>query len=608
MLTRVGFICDVTLAGLLCMTSATLAASTAVTVALCPVEDSAGVDAGQLYYAPDGSRQQLTVSTSGDLPASCSTVLLQTEGNVLWSAPAAPMSAGEAIEQVGLLGNFAGDTPTVSEVLVIPQAVLTTMTATEGEIRTEAPAVTDVQPMPLNRSVLPQLVPRTFGLDERVTVNGPGQLRCSPGDNIAGALLTSGRSWVAVDGLQLEIRARGHGRFHVAIGDARRDYLQTPLRLGDLLLPTSGADNYRFSLPDNELPWTSVTLICPAETGELELLSLAISSPEGRLQREQRDAQMSLPSQRGAWLWSPRLWQESAEVIWQTQRQQQLTEIYISIPVNEAGQVADRDSLVRFLTEAHDRGLQVRVVIGDPRDVLPASLPALESRIMAFLRYNRDAPESAQLSGVQLDIEPYLLRGFGRAQPYWRERYLSVIRHVHAMLDSRMSLDLVVPAWWGTHPAWGEQFFSRLPVDNLRLSIMNYHTAAERLRANAMPFLEWGQRASVPVVIGLESGYLPDETHRRYRNNQQAGELWLVPVGDEFVYVLFDTPQSGLPGRPFGFAFEYQVPAGDFTFAGDVARLNVVVNELSLEWQNSPAFAGIAIHGLDDNNVRAVSQ
>ncbi|MBC54612.1 MAG: hypothetical protein CMQ34_12340 [Gammaproteobacteria bacterium] len=590
------------------MTSATSADNTFVTIALCPDEDVTGGDAGQRYYAADGSRQFLTVSADADLPASCTTALLQTGGTVLWSAPAAPMPAEDSIEQVGLLGDFTGETMSVSDVLVIPAAAPAVETEFDVDVDIRMPRVADQPPLPLNESVLPQFVSRTFGVDERVTASGPGQLRCSPGDNIAGALLASERSWAVGTGLQLEVRARGEGRFQVAIGDMQRDRLQAPLPVGELLLPASGADNYRFSLPDNRLPWTSVTIICPEEQGELELLSLTISTAPGRQQREQLDMPALLPPRRGAWLWSPQLWQESPEIVWQAQWQQQLTEVYISIPVNEAGQVADRDSLTRFLAEAHDRDLQVRVVIGDPRDVLPASLPALEARILAFLRYNREAAQSAQLSGVQLDIEPYLLRGFGRAQPYWRERYLSVIRHIHSMLDGQLSLDLVVPAWWGAHPAWGEQLLSQLPVDNLRLSIMNYHTAAERLRANAAPFLAWGKRVSVPVVIGLESGFLPDETHRRYRHHPQQGELWLVPVGAESVFVLFDTPQSGLPGRAFTFAFDYLVPAEDYTFAGDVARLNTVAEALSREWQSSPAFAGIAIHGLDDTRVKTGNQ
>lgn len=610
MVKLVALFCSVTFASLLAVTLVSQAASGPVTIALCPVADDVHDDAHQLYYAADGSRQRLSVSTSDDVLPVCAAATLPLDASILWSAPAPPGPVAGSIRQLGLLGNFTTGTPTVSEVVVIADSNRETEIGTE--IVSAVETVSDDSPLALNLSVLPWLAPQTFGIDERVTSIGASQLRCEPGGNIAGALFTAGRPWAAGTALQLEMRAQGQGRFHVALGDALRDTLQTPLRLGEVSLPTSAADGnagvFRFVLPDNVLPWTSLTIICPPGQGEIELLSLSISSPRGRQQPDLQRAQASPPSQRGAWLWSPQLWQDSPDFVWQTQSQQQLTEIYISIPVDSSGQVADRSMLSQFLTEAHDRGLDVRVVIGDPRDVLPASLPALEARILAFLNYNRDAPTSAQLSGVQLDIEPYLLRGFARAQPYWRERYLSVIRHVHDMLDGRMSLDLVMPAWWGSHQAWGEQLFSQLPVANTRLSIMNYHTSAERLRANAAPFLDWGQQASVPVLIALESGYLPDETHRRYTHHEQEGELWLLPVGDESVYVLFDKPQSGLAGEAFAFAFDYRVPAGDYTFAGDVARLNTVVTELSREWLDSPAFAGIAIHGLDDINIRYGSQ
>lgn len=601
----------VTVSSMLFMTALSAAASTVVSIALCPVSGQPDQNIGdgnaeQVYFAADGSRQRLSISQDDNMPPSCSTLALQFEGGILWAAPATPEQNSSAVRQVGLLGDFATDNPTVSEVIVI--ADVSSETASD----TDTPESTEMPPLPLDRSVLSQFTPRPFGLDERVTIDGPAHLVCEPGENIAGVLLSAGRPWASAMGLQLEIRARGHGRFYVALGDTRRDLLQTPLRVGEMLLsePGAGGDigDFSFGLPDNNQSWTSLTIICPGDPGELELLSLTLSTPQGRLQREQREQQLTQPLRRGAWLWSPQLWEQSADFIWRVQAQQQLTEIYISIPINDNGDVADPEMLTQFVTQAGHRELDVWVVIGDPRDVLPASLAALEARINAFMQYNQNAPEFARLSGVQLDIEPYLLRGFSRAQAYWRDRYVSVIRRVHDMLDGRLPLDLVMPAWWGSHQAWGEQFFGQLPVDNTRLSIMNYHTSIGRLRANAEPFLNWGQRASVPVVMALESGALPDETHHRYTRDEQAGELWLLPVGDESIFVLFDTPQSDLPGQAFAFAFDYPVPASNYTFKGDVARLNTVVSELVHEWQAWTSFAGIAIHGLDDIRVSEGAQ
>lgn len=454
----------VTVSSMLYMTSLSAAASTVITIALCPAGEQPDQSTGdgsadQVYFAADGSRQRLSISQDANISPSCSTVALQVDGGILWSAPATPEQLSSAVRQIGLLGDFATDNPAVTEVIVI--ADISPGPAPD----TDTSPSTETSPSALDSSVLYQRV--------------------------------------------------------------------QPLR-------------------------------------------------------------------QGAWLWSPQLWQQSPESIWRVQAQQQLTEIYISIPVEGDGEIADREMLTQFVTEAGDRGLDVWVVIGDPRDVLPASLAALEARINAFMLYNQNTPVQARLSGVQLDIEPYLLPGFSRAQAYWRDRYVSVITHVHGMLDGRLPLELVMPAWWGSHQAWGIRLFEQLPVDNTRLSIMNYHTSIDRLRANAEPFLNWGQRVSVPVMIALESGSLPDQTHHRFARHDQAGELWLLTVGGESVLVLFDRPQFLLAGQAFAFAFDYPVPASDYTFKGDLTGLDTVVSELVREWQAWSAFSGIAIHGLDE--------
>lgn len=312
--------------------------------------------------------------------------------------------------------------------------------------------------------------------------------------------------------------------------------------------------------------------------------------------------------QRGAWLWSPELWRNKPEFIWQTQTQEQLSEIYISVPIDEDGDIPDAAELAQFITQASSRSLQVWVVIGDPHDVLPAHQAALERRINAFLSYNKSASKSAQLAGIQLDIEPYLLPGFTHQQARWRERYVAVIKQVHQLINGQMRMDLVMPAWWGIHPAWGESLFSALPSENTRISIMNYHTGLERLKTNAEPFLDWGKRKNVPIQIALELGFLKDEHQRRYRSHADTGELWLVSVGDQQVFLLFDRPQTKLKGKAFSYAFEFNVPASLFTFAGNKVRLNQAIDDLENNWRLWLSFSGISVHGLDDKNFSEGAQ
>ncbi|MES2606224.1 MAG: hypothetical protein V4603_14920 [Pseudomonadota bacterium] len=302
---------------------------------------------------------------------------------------------------------------------------------------------------------------------------------------------------------------------------------------------------------------------------------------------------------RSAWLWSPTLWLQSPELIWQLQTEQALTAIYVTVPVNAEGAIENAAALSTFVGAASARSLQVWAVIGDHQDVLAVARPALQARLDAYREYNNSAAAESRLAGVQLDIEPYLLPGFSLAQGNWRERYIDVIGFAREQLGANLRLDLVVPGWWGTHPDWSNQLLDALALPNLSLTVMNYQTNPDSLRNAATPFLAWGQRANVPVRMALETGRLGDEA-RRYYGGAERGELWLLDIGDQPVLVLFSAPVDGLSGRAFSFTEEAPVPAANSTFAGDLSRLARVLAEVEPEWTRWPAFAGIALHGLEE--------
>ncbi len=310
--------------------------------------------------------------------------------------------------------------------------------------------------------------------------------------------------------------------------------------------------------------------------------------------------QASRAQTKSAWLWSPRLWQQNPAAIWRLQEQQQLHAIYVTVPIATDGTLENGAALTTFVEDATAHGLQVWAVIGDRQDVLAMSRPALQSRLHAYRDYNLAASAGARLAGVQLDIEPYLLPGFSLAQDIWRERYLDALAFAREQLGPDMALDLVVPGWWGTAPAWSGEFLGRLDTTGLSLTVMNYHTTAARLLEVAEPFLAWGQGTNVAVRIALETGRLNDETRRYYGGTDGAGDLWLIDVAGTPVLLLLAAPATGLPGRAFTFADETDVPAATYTFAGDLVRLEAVLAEVSVQWARSPAFAGVALHGLEE--------
>jgi hypothetical protein len=253
----------------------------------------------------------------------------------------------------------------------------------------------------------------------------------------------------------------------------------------------------------------------------------------------------------------------------------------------------------------------VWAVVGDRHDVLPESLPLLLRRVRAYLNYNASQPTVARLNGVQLDIEPYLLPGYVLAPDHWRDRYLATVTAVHGTLAQRMPLDVVMPVWWGTHPAWGSRLLSGLQLPGLSITVMNYRTNSEALKVGALPFLAWGQLGNNKVTMALETGTVGvnagggrSETRRRYAGDERAGELWLFDIAGTGVLVLLDGNQQDLPGKAWRRTGESVFEVGNVTFAGKREALRDLLAPLQAEWSVWPSFDGLAIHGLDQAKGR----
>lgn len=302
-------------------------------------------------------------------------------------------------------------------------------------------------------------------------------------------------------------------------------------------------------------------------------------------------------SYRSTWLWEPAIWQQSPEAIWSTVTAFQLDRVYLTIPTT-GNRVMDTDALAAFLSDAHDRNLAVWAVVGDRRDVLPESLPALLNRATAYRAFNDNQPAANQLDGLQLDIEPYLLQGFNLDQDYWRNRYIATIQAVHDTLSKALPMDLVMPVWWGNHPNWGEQLLQGIALPQTSITVMNYRADVDRLRAEAEPFLSWGENAGIPVHMALEYGVLQDEMRQHFYPDS-AGELWLIDIGIHKVLLLLDAVYSDLPGSARKMAFTSEFDASALTFNGDPERLQAAIATLALDWSSWTSFAGIAIHGME---------
>ena len=108
---------------------------------------------------------------------------------------------------------------------------------------------------------------------------------------------------------------------------------------------------------------------------------------------------------------------------------------FFDIPVDH---LYAKPVLINYLRERHPDTSNLTVVSPDVGGVKMAR---------AYAAYNRDAPAQARLSGLQLDIEPYLNSGYQLDTEDWMAAYLDTLSQVRA--QAMMPMDVAVPFWWG---------------------------------------------------------------------------------------------------------------------------------------------------------------
>lgn len=447
--------------------------------------------------------------------------------------------------------------------------------------------------LPLSENILPVALVDSFGQESRASF-ADNKLLCTEGNQVAGVVLHTDEIWPNANDQSLIITGQGSGKFEVAVSDERRTVAQAPLVLGSMEFTRQNtSQTFHFELPADS-HWQSLTLVCPLTQAEISL--------------EQIYIEPVLPEpveQRSAWFWHPRHWLQNADWLLEVAEEQSLSEIYITVPTSNAGDVINPSELAEFIRSASQKNIRIWAVIGERHDVLPENLSLTITRVNAYQDFNQEHPDT-RLAGVQLDIEPYLLPGFTLNQAHWRERYLQTITAVLDEVEQSLPVDVVMPVWWGSHPDWGRLLFDNLTLPGLSITVMNYRTDPERIKRGATPFFVWAEENQIPVRMALEAGPLPNETRLYFSSTPDEGELWLIDVGEQSVLLLLDQAYDGLNGSPYTLQRQDTFSADNLTFANNLDQLAGIAGLLEAEWSAWDSFRGLAIHGLDSIYAEAL--
>lgn len=445
-------------------------------------------------------------------------------------------------------------------------------------------------PLPLGSNLLLSLRASVFGAESRAEVSlkdGQLHLQCRAGSQPAGIRLDSG-AYLPLARIQLQMSGSGSGTFEILAANATQAGSGAASHLGNLQARTQPElHSWKWSPAGDPAGWRHWTIACPQGAGNLRLHNLQLVPQE-----------RALPS-RSTWVWQADEWQQTPDRVLMSARQYGLGSLFITIP-QDAGSVRHPARLAAFIRRAHASGLAVWGVDGDPAMVLPEERQATLARARAYARFNRSMPPEARLTGVQFDVEPYLLPGRELSDAQSDQQYLALIQALHRTLQAsashrnpELALEMVVPFWWAGRTA----LLTALAPSLRGLVVMNYRTSQEDIYRLAVPFLDWGERHGKSVRIALEAGPIAPETRQRYEL-AEAGEMWQVHEGGRHFLLTLDQPLKNPGGATFRLANTYILDGSATTFRGDIPALLRQLPLLEQTFSAWPSFIGMALHEI----------
>jgi hypothetical protein len=528
--------------------------------------------AASLHQCAADGRPRYVVDDQARMPG-CTSVALPPGAQVETVYPLAP---GETPETTILLhGNVADGRFAVSE-HELPSV----------QPGPERPRLARPGPMPLRANLLTHMRARTFGVEERVQATlADGRLRvtCRPGQRAAGVILTGPWFMTRANAALAATYAAQGGAFTWQVADEARRARDDAFDMGPVPVRDKAA---RLALPPRlgRADWRQFVLLCPATQASVDVTSLALEP-----------VATSGPMPRSTWIWRPGDWIDGGPALLDWAAAQGIHELFVTVPLKDGSAVRAPDLLADFVRAAGKRAIAVYSVDGDPHMVLADEVPAVVKRVQAYVAYNAAQPPEARLSGVQFDVEPYLLPDNVLPAARRDAAYVAMVRAVKAAAGSALTVDVVVPFWWGSNQALLDALAPYADI----VTVMDYRTDRNQIVDFAVPFLDWAGTHGRRARIALEAGSIDPEVQRRYvRADGGPGDLLAVDVGGRQVLALLRQPLAAQDARLYRLQSTRAIDGSATTFHKDKAALLRLLPGLEAEFGAWEGFGGIAIHEL----------
>jgi hypothetical protein len=204
--------------------------------------------------------------------------------------------------------------------------------------------------------------------------------------------------------------------------------------------------------------------------------------------------------------------------------------------------------------------------------------------------------DGESLTGVQLDIEPYLLEDFFVGEAGF-VRYLAVIDRIKETLGPHIRLSVVMPFWF-TSQTVNNRSVAFSVMDRVdEVTVMSYRTNVEEVRTCAEDTLRYGDIVDVPVWLALETRALPLEQHVVLERvfHRELADAYLDRATRRVVFASPPTTE-GIEG--FRVHSRFTVRPEQLTFANHNRQsVQTAISSVRNATLNR-SFAGMVIHDL----------
>ena len=243
----------------------------------------------------------------------------------------------------------------------------------------------------------------------------------------------------------------------------------------------------------------------------------------------------------------------------------------------------DIASFEHLLDLASQSGIRVVALAGSPDYVLNPNAPLRV--VHDVLQYN--ATHRQGFSGIQFDIEPYLLKSYSAQETLILDQYVQLLASLKAATAGRIELGVAVPFWFAHKTLHGNNLMGLVAANVGRLAIMSYRTQLSQILDIANNALCIGEMFGKPVDLGLEVTRLPDESSVVLSKAQIDTAIRIQ--GDQILLTRDPRDIHHVVQR-------VDIPASRLSFFPDTQRLFAMTN--------SPvpyrSFHGWIINGLDE--------